>query len=88
MSYLLNCLGLGGDIKESCKKGLERGAKKVQKNAKLLAPVGYTGHLRNSIKTKSQITQDGVEASVFTNLEYAPYLEFGTRTTRTRKQYR
>lgn len=69
--------GLGGDIKESCRKGLERGAKKIQKNAKYLAPVD-TGHLRNSIKTKSEIIQEGVEAQVYTNVEYAPYVEFGT----------
>ncbi len=74
---MLNCHGLGGDIKESSKKGLERGAKKIQKNAKYLAPVD-TGHLRNSIKTKSKATQSGAEAQVFTNLEYAPYVEFGT----------
>lgn len=69
--------GLSGDIKTSCKKGLERGAKKVQKNAKLLTPVD-TGNLRNSIKTKSESTQDGAEAQVFTNTEYAAYVEFGT----------
>ena len=70
--------GLGGNAKESCRKGLERGAKKIQKNAKYLAPVKKTGHLRNSIKTKSQTIQDGAEAQVFSNLEYAPYVEFGT----------
>lgn len=69
--------GLGGNAKESCRKGLERGTKKIQKNAKYLAPVD-TGHLRNSIKTKSQTTQEGAEAQVFTNCEYAPYAEFGT----------
>lgn len=69
--------GLGGNVKESSRKGLERGAKKIQKNAKLLAPVD-TGHLRNSIKTKSEATQNGAEAEVYTNLEYAPYVEFGT----------
>lgn len=69
--------GLGGDIKESSRKGLERGAKKIQKNAKYLVPVD-TGNLRNSIKTKSKETQIGAEAQVFTNLEYAPYVEFGT----------
>ena len=79
--------GLGGDVKESARKGLERGAKKIQKNAKYLAPVD-TGHLRNSIKTKSQTTQDGVEAQVYTNVEYAPYVEFRNRTTWKRKQYR
>lgn len=74
---LANLSGLGGNIKESSRKGLERGAKKIQKNAKLLASV-KTGHLRNSIKTKSEISQDGVKAEVFTNTEYAPYVEFGT----------
>lgn len=74
---LANLSGLGGNVKESARKGLERGAKKIQKNAKLLAPVD-TGHLRNSIKTNSKTTEDGAEAQVFTNLEYAPYVEFGT----------
>lgn len=77
MNYFQIYHGLGGNIKESCKKGLERGAKKIQKNAKYLTPVD-TGHLRNSIKTKSQTTQSGAEAQVFTNTEYAPYVEFGT----------
>ena len=75
---LANLSGLGGNIKQSSKKALERGAKKIQKDAKYLAPVGDTGHLRNSIKTKSEETLDGAEAQVYTNLEYAPYVEFGT----------
>ena len=58
-------------------KAWRDGAKKIQKNAKYLVPV-KTGHLRNSIKTKSETTQDGVIAQVYTNLEYAPYVEFGT----------
>lgn len=74
---LANLDRLGGNVKESARKGLERGAKKIQKNAKMLAPVD-TGHLRNSIKTKSETTQDGASAQVFTNTEYAPYVEFGT----------
>lgn len=82
---LANLSGLGGNVKESARKGLERGAKRIQKNAKLLVPVGDTGHLRNSIKTKSKSTSEGAEAQVYTNLEYAPYVEFGTRTTRSRK---
>lgn len=61
--------GLGGDIKEASRKGLERGAKRIQANAKMLAPVD-TGHLRNSIKTKSQTTQEGAEAQVFVGAEY------------------
>ncbi len=74
---LANLSGLDGNIKESARKGLERGAKRIQKNAKMLAPVD-TGTLRNSIKTKSEITEEGAEAQVFTNCEYAPYVEFGT----------
>lgn len=74
---MLLCHGLGGNVKESARKGLERGAKKIQKNAKFLAPVD-SGRLRNSIKTKSEITQDGAKAQVFTNVEYASYVEFGT----------
>lgn len=61
--------GLGGDVKESARKGLERGAKKIQKNAKMLSPVD-TGNLRNSIKTNSNVTPDGAEAQVYTNCEY------------------
>lgn len=68
---------LGGEVKASAKKGLHRGAKKIQKNAKLLCPVD-TGQLRNSIKTKSEATQDGAKAEVYTNVEYAAYVEFGT----------
>lgn len=74
---LANLSGLGGNVKESARKGLERGAKKVQRNAKLLAPVD-TGHLRNSIKTNSKTTEDGAESQVFTNCEYGAYPEFGT----------
>ena len=70
--------GLGGNIKKSCRIGLERGANRIQKNAKLLSPVKTTGYLRNSIKTKSQIIENGAEAQVFTNAEYAKYVEFGT----------
>ena len=69
--------GLGGNIKQSSKKALERGAKKIQKNAKYLAPVDK-GYLRNMIKTKSEETQIGAEAQVYTNVDYAPYVEFGT----------
>lgn len=47
----------------------------------MLAPVD-TGQLRNSIKTKSQVTQEGAEAQVFVGAEYGVYVEFGTRRTR------
>lgn len=39
-------------------------------------PATDTGRLANSLKADIQ----GIRATVFTNLEYAPFLEFGTRT--------
>ena len=33
-----------------------------------------TSHLKNSIKTKSQTTQDGAEAQVFVGAEYGVYV--------------
>ena len=79
--------GLGGNVKESARKGLERGAKKIQKNAKYLAPVGSTGHLRNSIKTKSEISGNEVKAQVYTNIEYRTICRVWNRTKRSREQY-
>jgi len=84
MNYLLIYHGLGGNIKQSCKKGLERGAKKIQKNAKYLAP-SKKGHLRNSIKTKSEIKKDEVKAQVFTNLEYRTLCRIWYRSERKSK---
>lgn len=69
--------GLGGDVKQSSRKALGRGAKKIQKNAKLLAPV-KTGQLRDSIKTRTKVSENEIEAKVYTNVEHAPYVEFGT----------
>ena len=55
------------------KKELERAAILVENEAKKKAPVG-TGELRRSITHSI----DDLTASVGTNLEYAPYVEFGT----------
>lgn len=51
--------------------------KKVQKNAKSLAPVD-TGELRNSIKENGEINGDEINCKVYTNCEHAVYNEFGT----------
>lgn len=45
----------------------------VERSAKQHAPKG-TGELRRSIQSKVE----GTEGTVFTPLEYAPYVEFGT----------
>ena len=49
----------------------------VQADAKRLAP-GNNGELRNSIKTRVKMDGDKVIGEVYTNLHYAPYVEFGT----------
>lgn len=51
--------------------------KKVQKNAKYLAPV-KDGELRNSIKENGEINGDEINCKVYTNCGHAPYQEFGT----------
>ena len=49
----------------------------VERSAKQKAPKG-TGELRRSITSKVNVNGDNVEGVVFTPLEYAPYVEFGT----------
>ncbi len=49
----------------------------VERSAKQKAPKG-TGELRRSITSKVIPSGDGAVGIVFTPLEYAPYIEFGT----------
>lgn len=49
----------------------------VERSAKQKAPKG-NGELRRSITSKVEDVAGGVEGTVFTPLEYAPYVEFGT----------
>jgi HK97 gp10 family phage protein len=49
----------------------------VERSAKQKAPKG-TGELRRSITSKVIPSSDGAVGVVFTPLEYAPYIEFGT----------
>lgn len=49
----------------------------VQADAKLRAPAN-DGELRNSIKTRVKMDGDKVIGEVYTNLNYAPYVELGT----------
>lgn len=54
-------------------KGLEKACMMVERTAKQKAPKG-TGELRRSITSKV----NGLEGVVYTPLEYAPYIEYGT----------
>lgn len=67
---------LGGD-KAPLVRGIKKATIKVQGDAKLLAPVD-TGRLRNSIQAETKEIGGKVVGRIFTNLEYAPYVEFGT----------
>ena len=59
---------------------LKRGTLVVRDTAVLLAPerTYNGGELRHSIRRKHERTDDGVRGIVYTNKEYAPYVEFGT----------
>ena len=56
---------------------LKEAGQYVQTAAKLMAPAD-SGYLRNSIFLDVGGTDDGTEATVYTNVQYAPYVEFGT----------
>lgn len=49
----------------------------VEASAKEKAPKD-TGALRRSISSRIEENENGVEGVVFTPLEYAPYIEYGT----------
>jgi HK97 gp10 family phage protein len=56
-------------------KELFKGALDIESGAKQRAPVD-TGRLRSSIQSK--IDKEDVSAEVTVNVDYAPYVEFGT----------
>lgn len=49
----------------------------IERSAKEKAPKD-TGALKNSISSEVKINGDDIEGIVFTPLEYAPYVEYGT----------
>lgn len=63
------------DIKSNLRQALSDGAAETQNTAQALAPVD-TGRLRASISTRET---GSLSFEVYTNLEYAPYQEYGTR---------
>lgn len=73
-------------ITDGTEKGLLELAIQAASQAKMLAPVGKTGELKNSITYKTLTSNGGLdesvskgEAIVGSNLEYAIYQEYGTR---------
>lgn len=62
-------------------KMLARGAVKVTRRAKELAPVD-TGRLRSSIANEMGRDDRGLVARIGTDVHYASFVEFGTRRMR------
>lgn len=58
-------------------KALEKCCMLVERSAKQKAPKG-TGELRRSITSKVDESAEDIVGVVYTPLEYAPYVEFGT----------
>ena len=59
---------------DEIQKALKKACLVVERSAKEKAPQGRTGELARSITSKVE----GLEGVVFTPLDYAPYVEYGT----------
>lgn len=59
------------------RQSMEKCCAIVEASAKEKAPKD-TGALRRSISSRVEETANGVEGVIFTPLEYAPYIEYGT----------
>lgn len=62
---------------EKLKKQMGKACALVERSAKQNAPKG-TGELRRSITSKVEADVDEIKGVVFSPLEYAPYIEYGT----------
>ena len=79
MGSLLRKLEQLGADKTALTNGITKAALKVQGDAKLLAPTSPGGgRLKNSIQAETRQEGGKVVGRVYTNVEYAAYVEFGT----------
>ena len=62
---------------ENVENAVEKSCALVEASAKKKAPKG-TGELRRIIESKVENNGYDIQGLVFTNLEYAPYVEYGT----------
>lgn len=76
-SLLKKLNNLGDNINETVKKGVEKATKKVQGDAKNLAPVN-DGQLRNGIVAEVKEEGNEVIGKVAATAEHSSYVEFGT----------
>ena len=71
---------LGGNSKEVLNKSVEDCTVFVRDDARSRCPAD-SGDLRQSIDYKVEKSDSGVTGIIYTNMEYAPYVEFGTGKT-------
>lgn len=71
-------LAIENKIDENGERAIARACAFVEGEAKKAAPKGETGELARSITHKVDKYYGGIDGTVFTPLEYAPYVEFGT----------
>ena len=76
LNELLNSLEELANV-DQLEGSLKRACALVERSAKQKAPKG-TGELRRSITSKIEKNGDEIQGVVFTPLEYAPYVEYGT----------
>ena len=68
---------LGGDVNQTLYRSMQVQGQIVKDAAKDLVPVD-NGDLRQSIYRKTTRREKDVKAEIYTNKEYAAYVEFGT----------
>lgn len=76
INELLDSLENLGNL-ENFEAALKKACALVERSAKQKAPKG-TGELRRSITSKIENSGSEIQGVVYTPLEYAPYVEFGT----------
>ena len=69
---------LGGNVDEVLYKSMQQQGELVKGDAKDLCPTGDTGDLRQSIHRQTKRYKGKIVSKVYTNNEYAGYVEFGT----------
>lgn len=77
LDNILNALDEIGETGGDLSSAIGKACALVERSAKQNAPKG-TGELRRSIASKVEERGDRIEGVVYTPLEYAPYVEYGT----------
>jgi HK97 gp10 family phage protein len=67
---------LGEKISRSAEREIERSARNIEAKAKRNVPTGVSNRLKTSIDVRG----GGLSREVYTDVKYAPYMEFGTKS--------